>query len=432
MKIYPQNSNLLTISAGPSSIRFAMYEMAENPVKELFGDIRHIGSGNEVFRVTHVKGNERENSRIYAPGFYQATVFLISWLKNQPGSDRIGHIGHKITYGLNHQGPKVIDTALLAELKQIADYIPDRLPAEIEIVETFTMRYPTLRQVACFDTSFHADLPRVAKILPIPRRFERTGIHRYGFHGLSFSHLMIELKKRIGIQKANGRVILVHLCEEASLTAVKEGKSIDTSMGFTPSGGLVMGTRSGDLDPGVVGYLLKKERLGAKQFNRLINHEGGLLGISETSANIHDLLLKEDADPRAAEAVALFCYQIRKYIGAFTTVLGGLDVLVFSGGIGENAPIIRSRICQGLDFLGIGLDEEQNRKNSYKISDVDGKVLVKVIHSDEETIIAKNVAQEYFKDGNDDKTIPYGLSERQKSPRASLRRNFGKSNVWDG
>ena len=430
--MYPQNSNLLTISAGPSSIRFAMYEMAENPVKELFGDIRHIGSGKEVFRVTHVKGNERENSRIYAPGFYQATVFLIRWLKNQLGSDRIGHIGHKITYGLNHQGPKVIDTALLAELKQIADYIPDRLPAEIEIVETFTMRYPTLRQVACFDTSFHADLPRVAKILPIPRRFERTGIHRYGFHGLSFSHLMIELKKRIGIQKANGRVILVHLCEEASLTAVKEGKSIDTSMGFTPSGGLVMGTRSGDLDPGVVGYLLKKERLGAKQFNRLINHEGGLLGISETSANIHDLLLKEDADPRAAEAVALFCYQIRKYIGAFTTVLGGLDVLVFSGGIGENAPIIRSRICQGLDFLGIGLDEEQNRKNSYKISDVDGTVLVKVIHSDEETIIAKNVAQEYFKDGNDDKTIPYGLSERQKSPRASLRRNFGKSNVWDG
>ncbi|GMN05578.1 acetate/propionate family kinase [Croceitalea sp. MTPC5] len=430
--MYPQNSNLLTISAGPSSIRFAMYEMAENPVKELFGDIRHIGSGNEVFRVTHVKGNERENSRIYAPGFYQATVFLIGWLKNQLGSDRIGYIGHKITYGLNHHGPKVIDTALLAQLKQIADYIPDRLPAEIEIVETFTMRYPTLRQVACFDTSFHADLPRVAKILPIPRRFERTGIHRYGFHGLSFSHLMIELKKRIGIQKANGRVILVHLCEEASLTAVKEGKSIDTSMGFTPSGGLVMGTQSGDLDPGVVGYLLKKERLVAKQFNRLINHEGGLLGISETSANIHDLLLKEGVDPRAAEAVALFCYQIRKWIGAFTTVLGGLDVLVFSGDIGENAPIIRSRICQGLDFLGIGIDEEQNRKNSYKISNMDSTVLVKVIHSDEETIIAKNVAQEYFKDGNDDKTIPYGLSERQKSSRASLRRNFGKSNVWDG
>ena len=430
--MYPQNSNLLTISAGPSSIRFAMYEMAENPVKELFGDIRHIGSGKEVFRVTHVKGNERENSRIYAPGFYQATVFLIGWLKNQLGSDRIGYIGHKITYGLNHQGPKVIDTALLAELKQIADYIPGYLPAEIEIVETFTMRYPTLRQVACFDTSFHADLPRVAKILPIPRRFERTGIHRYGFHGLSFSHLMIELKKRIGIQKANGRVILVHLCEEASLTAVKEGKSIDTSMGFTPSGGLVMGTRSGDLDPGVVGYLLKKERLGAKQFNRLINHEGGLLGISETSGNINDLLLKEDVDPRAAEAVALFCYQIRKWIGAFTTVLGGLDVLVFSGGIGENAPIIRSRICQGLDFLGIGIDEEQNRKNSYKISDMDSTVLVKVIHSDEETIIAKNVAQEYFKDGNDDKTIPYGLNERQKSPRASIRRNLGKSNVWDG
>ncbi|SNZ01386.1 acetate/propionate family kinase [Flagellimonas pacifica] len=430
--MYPQNSNILTINAGSSSIKFAMYEVAENPTAKFYGYIDRIGSGNEAFTVTYVEGNEKNKSTIYAPGFYQATIFLIEWLKNKPDFNRIKCIGHRITNGLNHLGPKVIDTALLAELKESTDYIPERVPTEIEIVETFKIRYPSLKQVACFDTSFHVNLPRIAKILPIPRRFERAGIHRYGFHGLSFSHLMMELKKRIGVKKANGKVILAHLGDGACLAAVKEGKSIDTSMGFTPTGGLVMGSRSGDLDPGVVCYLLNKERMGAKQMDHLTNYESGLLGISETSADMHDLLLKEDMDVRAAEAVALFCYQVRKWIGAFTTALGGLDVLVFSGGIGENAPIIRSRICQKLDFLGIELDEDQNRKNSSQISAVNNTVLVKVIHTDEGSIIAKSVAQEYFKDDKPDQTVPYKKRERQKVTRASVRRNLDKSNVWDG
>ena len=402
--MYPQNSNLLTISAGPSSIRFAMYEMAENPVKELFGDIRHIGSGKEVFRVTHVKGNERENSRIYAPGFYQATVFLIRWLKNQLGSDRIGHIGHKITYGLNHQGPKVIDTALLAELKQIADYIPGYLPAEIEIVETFTMWYPTLRQVACFDTSFHVNLPRVAKILPIPRRFDKAGIQRYGFHGLSYTYLMEELKTKMGVE-SNGRVILAHLGNGASMAAVKDGKSIDTTMGFTPTGGCVMGTRSGDLDPGVAWYMMNSEGMNTKQFNHLINHESGLLGISETSADMQDLLQKESSDERAAEAVALFCYQIQKWIGSFMAVLRGLDILVFSGGIGEKAPIIRSRICEGLGFIGIELDEDKNNQNGFQISMINGKVKVLVMPTNEESIIERNTTDLYNKSKNKERQL---------------------------
>ncbi|THV59442.1 acetate/propionate family kinase [Flagellimonas alvinocaridis] len=432
--MYLQNPLLLTISAGPSNIRFTMYEMAENPVKELFGDIRHLGSGKEVFRVTHVKGNERENSRIYAPGFYQATVFLIGWLKNQPGFDRIGYIGHKITYGLNYPGPKVIDTALLNELKQIADYnIPNCLSTEIEIVETFTMRFPALQQVAFFDTSFLVNLPKAAKIPPfIPRHFERARTHGHGFHGQSFSHIMMELKKRIGIQKADGRLILAHLGKEASITAVKEGKSIDAGMGFTPLGGVVMGTRSGDLDLGDFAHLLKKERMGSKQPNSLTDDEGGSPKISETSTNMLDLLLKEDVDRRAAEAVTSFCYQVRKWIGAFTAVLGGLDVLVFSGDIGENSPIIRSRICQGLDFLGIGLDEGQNRKNSSKISKEQSKVLVMVIHADEELVIAESLANQYFKDKSYDKVISPQKRGGQKRPRVSTRKNIDKFTIWDG
>ncbi len=202
-------------------------------------------------------------------------------------------------------------------------------------------------------------MPRVAKLLPIPRRFDKIGIQRYGFHGLSYAYLIEELIRVAGKKAGKGRVILAHLGNGASIAAVFKGKSIDTSMGFTPAGGLLMGTRPGDLDPGVAWYMMKSENLTPKQFNNLINHESGLLGISETSSDMRDLLAKESDDIRAAEAVALFCYQAKKWIGAFAAALGGLDTLVFAGGIGENCPDIRSRICEGLGFLGIGLDEKK-------------------------------------------------------------------------
>ena len=217
-------------------------------------------------------------------------------------------------------------------------------------------------QVACFDTAFHHDLPRVAQIVPIPRRYEAAGVRRYGFHGLSYAYLMEELARVAGPEAAAGRVILAHLGSGASLAAVREGRCVDTTMGLTPASGLVMGTRSGDIDPGLVRFLMRSEGMTTEQFHDLVNHESGLLGVSETSPDLRDLLARQDADVRAAEAVALFCYQAKKAIGALAAALGGLDILVFSGGIGENSPEARRRICAGLEFLGIALDDRRNAR----------------------------------------------------------------------
>jgi acetate kinase len=245
--------------------------------------------------------------------------------------------------------------------------------------------------VACFDTAFHHDLPRVARLLPIPRRYEAQGVRRYGFHGLSYAFLMGELARLAGTEAAQGRVILAHLGNGASLAAVHGGKSIDTSMGFTPAAGLVMSTRSGDLDPGLVSFMARSEQMTASQFDQMVNHESGLLGVSETSSDMRDLLAQEAGDVRAAEAVALFCYQAKKWIGSFAAALGGLDTLVFAGGIGENAPLVRARICDGLGFLGIELNETRNAKSAPLISPDAGRVAVRVIRTDEELMIARSV-----------------------------------------
>jgi acetate kinase len=267
------------------------------------------------------------------------------------------------------------------------------LPEEILLTEAFFHRFPDLTQVACFDTAFHHDLPRVAQLLPVPRRYEAQGVRRYGFHGLSYAFLMEELARQAGARAAQGRVILAHLGNGASLAAVYQGKSMDTSMSFTPTGGVPMSTRSGDLDPGLVWYLERTEKITAKKFNEMVNFQSGLLGISETSSDMHDLLERETKDVRAAEAVALFCYQVKKWIGAFAAALGGLDTLVFAGGIGENAPVVRTRICGGLGFLGIELEEKQNEANAAVISAPAGRVAVRVIHTDEEMMIAKSVCR---------------------------------------
>jgi acetate kinase len=253
-------------------------------------------------------------------------------------------------------------------------------------------RYPTLTQVACFDTAFHRDMPRVARLLPIPRRYDDAGVQRYGFHGLSYAYLMKELR-RIAPHVAQGRVILAHLGNGASMAAVSEGNSMDTSMGFTPTAGLPMSTRSGDLDPGLLSYLSRTEGMTVDQFHSMVNQQSGLLGVSETSSDLRDLLVRERHDPRAAEAVALFCYQAKKWIGSFAAALGGLDTLVFSGGIGENSPVVRARICEGLGYLGVALDEAPNRTGAAIISKEGSGVIVRVIPTDEESEIASSVLQ---------------------------------------
>ena len=301
-------------------------------------------------------------------------------------------VGHRVVNG----GPKYyksqrITPDMIEELRRLSPFDPDHMPEEILLAEAFHRRFPDLPQVACFDTAFHHDLPRVAQILPIPRRYEALGVRRYGFHGLSYAFLMEELARLADPAAKTGRVILAHLGNGASLAAVRDGKSVDTSMSFTPTAGIPMSTRSGDLDPGLVWYLARTEKMSAKQFNEMANFQSGLLGISETSSDMRDLLERETKDVRAAEAVAVFCYQVKKWVGAFAAALGGLDTLVFAGGIGENAPTVRARICDGLGFLGIELEEKRNATNEGVISAAASRVTIRVIRTDEEGMIAKKV-----------------------------------------
>ena len=270
---------------------------------------------------------------------------------------------------------------------------PDHLPGEIRLIEMLRQRHPSLPQLACFDTAFHHDMPRLAQLLPIPRRYEALGLRRYGFHGLSYAYLMEELERIAGAEAARGRVILAHLGGGASLAAVHAGRCIDTSMAFTPTAGLPMATRSGDLDPGIAAHLARTEGLTTQRFYEMANHESGLLGISETSGDMRDLLAAEAGDVRAAEAVALFCYQAKKWIGAYAAALGGVDTLVFAGGIGEHAAPVRDRICGGLGFLGIELDPARNSLHADVISNPAGKATVRVIRTDEELMIARSVCR---------------------------------------
>jgi acetate kinase len=301
-------------------------------------------------------------------------------------------VGHRVVHGMKHSKPEWVTPKLLAELRRIIPYDPDHLRREIGLIETFLKRHPKLPQVACFDTAFHRSMPKVAKLLPIPRRYAAKGVERYGFHGLSYAYLMEELG-RLDPAAAKGRVILAHLGNGASLAAVRNGKSIDTSMGFTPTGGLVMSTRTGDLDPGLIYYLERTEHINIVQFQQMVNHKSGLLGVSGTSSDLRDLCASEATDVRAAEAVELFCYQARKWIGSFAAALGGLDTLVFAGGISENASSVRNRICRELGFLGIKLNSKRKAKHAPLISTDAGRVKVRVIRTDEELMIARSLCR---------------------------------------
>ena len=387
----PANARILTINGGSSSIKFALYPVGEPLKRGLYGKVDRIGlSGTNL--TFHDTASNRQDSRSFAAGDHKsATNLLIDWLEEQNHFASIRAVGHRVVHGMKHTAPELVTRELLDELHLISPNDPDHLPREIELIETFRQRHPKLPQLACFDTAFHRSMPRVAKILPIPRRFDAKGVQRYGFHGLSYAYLMEELARLGDPAATTGRVILAHLGNGASLAAVRDGKSMDTSMGFTPTAGLVMSTRAGDLDPGVAPYLARTEQITTKQFYEMVNHESGLLGVSETSSDMRDLLAHEAGDVRAAEAVALFCYQAKKWIGAFVAALGGLDTLVFAGGIGENAPPLRARICDGLGFLGIELEEKRNAANESVISTNAGRVTVRVIRTDEELMIARSV-----------------------------------------
>jgi acetate kinase len=383
-------AEILTINAGSSSIKMALYEMNERAVLKLSCKIESIENKNT--NLTIKENNTKNEFKIDATDFYSAILLLIEWLEKQNWFESIKAIGHRIVHGMHHTKSEIINDNLLHELNSIVDYDPDHLPVEIEIIKLIKQKHSQLLQVACFDTAFHTTIPAVAKTFAIPKKYFGEGIRRYGFHGISYNFLMEELRKQ-NEAEANSRIIIAHLGSGASIAAIKNGKCIDTSMGFTPAAGIVMSSRSGDIDPGVAWYLMQKG-MDAKKFNHLINHQSGLLGISGISADMQELLQQKN-NKDAVLAIDIFCYQIKKFIGAYTAALGGLDVLIFSGGIGENASQIRACICKDFDYLNIELNEEKNNKNERQISSDNSTVKVYVIPTNEELMIAKDTAKLY-------------------------------------
>ena len=386
--------SILTINGGSSSIKFAMFAADRSLRMTLKGQIERIGMADPVFSVRRTNQPKSFARPVAATDHATAVEVLMDWIEESGNDASLIAVGHRIVHGgPNFHAPQRLTTELVDELRALIPLAPEHLPDEIILTEAFHRRFPHVPQIACFDTAFHHDLPRVARLMPIPRRYEAQGVRRYGFHGLSYEFLMTELNRIDEAAANDGRIILAHLGNGASLAAVRNGKPIDTSMGFTPAAGVPMGTRSGDIDPGLAWYLARTEGLDAKQFDDLVNFKSGLLGVSETSSDMRDLLLLEDEDPRAADAVALFCYQIKKWIGAFAAALGGVETLVFSGGIGENAPAVRARICAELVFLGIELDNAQNEANADVISADATPVKVRVMRTNEAFVIARSVCR---------------------------------------
>ena len=385
----PAPKCVLTINGGSSSIKFALFAAGEPPERVLAGKIEGISQPEGKFAAQGRAKADTFSRSVAVPDHTTAVNLLMDWIEQRFAHGELAAVGHRVVHGgPDYFEPQPITPEMMAELRQLSPFDPEHLPEEILLTEAFHRRFPHLLQIACFDTAFHHDLPRVAQLLPLPRRYDARGVRRYGFHGLSCAFLVAELGRVAGPEAANGRVIIAHLGNGASITAVRGGQSIDTSMSFTPTAGLPMSTRSGDLDPGLAWYLSRAENVTARQFHHMVNHESGLLGVSETSSDMRELLAREAEDVRAAEAVDLFCYQAKKWVCALAGALGGLDTLVFAGGIGENAHPVRQRICSGLGFLGLEMDAQRNAANHDVISAAQSPVTVRMIRTDEESMIA--------------------------------------------
>lgn len=380
------------MNRGSSTLKSTLYGAGDHNELFLSMSVDKVGGPGARLKIADSSGKSLLDSPVDSGNSNAASELMISWMDDRSFLSGLAAVGHRLVQGgPRYRDPQRVTPEFLSEAEKLVPLDPDHMPAAIAGIQFIAQKFPDLPQVACFDTAFHSSLPKVARMYALPRRLYDQGIVRYGFHGLSYEFVMSELQSLEGAL-ASGRVIIAHLGSGASMVAVKEGKSIDTSMGFTPLEGLVMATRSGDVDPGAVLFLLDQKNSSAKKTSKVLNKESGLLGISDTSGDMRELLDKIDQDPRAKEAVDLFSYRAKKYIGAYAAVLGGLDVLVFAGGIGEHAPAIRKRICDGLDFLGIRLDSTANEGNAPLISSAESRVRVRVIKTNEDLMIVRHVA----------------------------------------
>jgi len=385
------DSNILTVNSGSSSIKFSLYALGETERLVLRGQLGRIGVSQGFLQVKDHEGKDLADQKLSLPDHETALKTLFAWLQGHAVGKDLHAVGHRLVHGgAVHVKPQRVSAALIEDLKKLVPLAPDHLPDEIKGLEAVGQLSPDLPQVACFDTAFHRSMPEVAQRFALPGPLYHEGLRRYGFHGLSYEYILQELAQEAGAPAAQGRLIVAHLGNGASMAAIEGGRSLDTSMGLTPTGGLVMSTRSGDLDPGVILYLLQEKGMTPAAVNHLINQQAGLLGISGISSDMQDLLAQKDTKTDAALAVNLFCYQARKFIGAFAAALGGLDTFVFTGGIGENSAAIRAMICEPLEFLGIRLDQGLNEGNSPVISRKDSPVTVRVMKTNEELMIARH------------------------------------------
>ena len=377
---------ILCLNSGSSSLKFALYRLDDTTETLLAGGaVERIGlrdgrlwvRGADKGVLTEVRSDFLDHQTAV-----QATFATLGQLHLPPPAA----VGHRLVHGgADHTAPERVTPQLMTVLRRLIVFAPLHLPSEIQGIEAVTARFPGLPQVACFDTAFHRRMPEVAQRFPLPRSLWDAGIRRYGFHGLSYEYIIAVLGAA-----AAGRIIIAHLGNGASMAAVRDGQPLDTTMGFTPVGGFMMGTRSGDLDPGILLHLMREQRYDVGQIEQLVNHESGLLGVSGTSADMKTLLEARDTDLNAAQAVEMFCYQLCKHIGALTAVLGGLDTLVFTGGIGERAAPARWEICRGLGHLGIHLDPQRNTAHADPITMPDSSCVVRVIPTNEDLMIARH------------------------------------------
>ena len=384
---------LLTINTGSSSLKAALYRLREDTTEtpELRVEASRIGGRGGGMRLADDRDETLDERRDDLPNHSAALDALLSRLRDRGlDQDDLTAVGHRIVHGGDrYREPQRVTPEVVADLRALVPIDPNHLPQAIAAIEAVGRAYPAVPQVVCFDTAFHSRMPRVARLYALPRDLAEGGVVRYGFHGLSYEYVMEELR-RLDPEAYDGRVVVAHLGNGASMAAVWGGVGVDTTMGFTPTGGLVMGTRSGDLDPSVPLFLLEERGLTVTEVSDLVNKQAGLLGVSGTSADMRDLLDREASDPRAAEAIALFCYGAKKFLGALAAALGGLDALVFTGGIGEHAGPVRERVCEGLEFLGIRLDRGRNAAHAPVISGDAAAVTVRVVPTDEDLMVARH------------------------------------------
>jgi acetate kinase len=380
---------ILTINCGSSTLKFELFEAADGERSIARGAVDRIGGRGSA--VLSREGGERTVQPTAAADHGEAALQAIRLLDSSAPFGGLDAVGHRVVHGgARFSSPVLLDTEAEEAIEELTELAPlHNGPALAAIHAVRGALGPEVPQVAAFDTAFHTRMPRVARLFALPRHLADEGVLRYGFHGLSYEYIMGELRA-LDPEAAAGHVVVAHLGNGASMVAVRGGVGVDTTMGFTPIGGLVMGTRSGDLDPGVLLYLLEEKGLSPPEVGELINSRAGLLGVSETTADMRDLLSREASDPRAAEAVTLFCYQAKKSLGALAAALGGLDTLVFTGGIGEHAGAVRWRICEDLEFLGLRLDGSRNAEHAPVVSRDGSPVTVRVIPTDENVMIARH------------------------------------------